>query len=102
MAYQNVKASDILFPIKTGKQRTTMQNIFRAAGPNAIFRVDKDDWDMSTFPLPDKNRRGTKQITIKTSASTINNIIKAYRNKPNTDTYKASEYITIIFRIGQA
>ena len=102
MAYQNVKASDILYPIKTRAQRTTMQNIFRAAGPNAIFRVDKDDWDMSTFPLPDKNRRGTKQITIKSSASTINNIIKAYRNKPNTDTYKESEYITIIFRIGQA
>lgn len=102
MAYQNVKASDILYPIKTKAQRTTMQNIFRAAGPNAVFRVDKDDWDMSQFPLPDKNRRGTKQITIKSSASTINSIIKEYKNKPNTDTYKESEYITIIFKIGQA
>ena len=102
MAYQNVKASDILYPIKTKTQRTTMQNIFRAAGSNAIFRVDKDDWDMKQFPLPDKNRRGTKQITIKSSAATINNIIKAYKNKPNTDTYKESEYITIVFRIGQA
>ena len=79
-----------------------IRDSFRAAGPNAIFRVDKNDWDMSTFPLPDKNRKGTKQITIKSSATTINNIIKAYRNRPNTDTYKESEYITIIFRIGQA
>lgn len=102
MAYQNVKASEILFPIKTKTQRTTMQNIFRAAGSNAVWRVDTDDWDMKHFPLPDKNRRGTRQITIKTSAATINNIIKAYKNRPNTDTYKQSEYITIIFRIGQA
>ena len=75
MAYQNVKASDILYPIKTGAQRTTMQNIFRVAGPNAVFRVDKDDWDMKQFPLPDKNRRGTKQITIKSSAATILSLI---------------------------
>lgn len=102
MSYQNVKASEILYPIKTKTQRTTMQNIFRAAGPNAIWRVDKDDWDMKHFPLPDKNRRGTRQITIKSSASTINNIIKVYKNKPNTDTYQESEHITIIFRIGQA
>ena len=78
MAYQNVKASDILYPIKTKSQRITMQNIFRAAGSNAIFRVDKDDWDMKQFPLPDKNRRGTKQITIKSSAATINNIINSH------------------------
>ena len=101
MAYENVKASEILYPIKTKTQRTTMQNIFKAAGSNAVWRVDKNAWDMRYFPLPDKRRNSTKLIVIKTSASTVNNIIKVYKNKPNTDTYKQSEYIDIIFRIGQ-
>jgi len=83
MAFRTVTEKAILDSISEKSDKNDMQNILQDGGEEAVWRVDTQKVGRKEFkwPLMAARGSGTKQIIIKCSQSTLQNIQKS--NKPN-------------------